>query len=189
MTKEKIQIITDCDGIMTSANLTYTTEGKRQKHFSVNDSLTMKFVQDVYGDRFDFLVLTGDKGVGLEITANRLEYMKLPYVRCKNVRKYAYIKDNYDISKVVYIGDDIYDFAIFKECQYGATVSNAPFLVKKYAKYVSPYEGGKNGFTDIIFQILNYFVGDFQVEADMMDYILKQEKQYHDDKSNPFRKT
>jgi 3-deoxy-D-manno-octulosonate 8-phosphate phosphatase (KDO 8-P phosphatase) len=184
---EKFHIISDCDGIMTSANITYTVEGKRQKHFSVNDSLIVNFVQDVYGDTFDITVLTGDSGPGLEVTKQRLEYLNVPFVKCKNVKKYAYIKDNYRISNVIYIGDDIYDFAIFRECAFGCTVSNAPQIVKKHAHYVSDYEGGKNGFTDIIFAILYKYCGQAKVEEALMNYILEKEKEYHDDKSNPFK--
>jgi 3-deoxy-D-manno-octulosonate 8-phosphate phosphatase (KDO 8-P phosphatase) len=180
---EKFHIISDCDGIMTSANITYTVE----KHFSVNDSLIVNFVQDVYGDTFDITVLTGDSGPGLEVTKQRLEYLNVPFVKCKNVKKYAYIKDNYRISNVIYIGDDIYDFAIFRECAFGCTVSNAPQIVKKHAHYVSDYEGGKNGFTDIIFAILYKYCGQAKVEEALMNYILEKEKEYHDDKSNPFK--
>jgi 3-deoxy-D-manno-octulosonate 8-phosphate phosphatase (KDO 8-P phosphatase) len=168
---EKIHIISDCDGIMTSANITYTDKGKRQKHFSVNDSLAVEFLQEHLGQWFDIVVLTGDKGPGLEVTKQRLEQINLSFVSCKNVNKYGYIKANYDISKVVYIGDDIFDYAIFKECAFGATVCNAPTIVTKYADYVSPFEGGKNAFTDILFAILEQYGID--VEAELDAYMLK----------------
>jgi len=169
---DKIQIITDVDGIMTSANITYTAEGKRQKHFSVNDSLAMDFYRDCLRDRFDIIALTGDQGPGLEVTKQRLAQLSLGFISCKNINKYGYIRDNYDMSKVVYIGDDIYDFAIFQECALGCTVSNAPAIVLKHADYVSLYEGGKNAFTDILFAIFSHFGVD--VEQELSEYIKQQ---------------
>jgi 3-deoxy-D-manno-octulosonate 8-phosphate phosphatase (KDO 8-P phosphatase) len=169
---EKIHIISDCDGIFTSANIHCDAHGKRSKMFSVNDSLTVDFIQEAYSDLLDIKVLTGDVGHGLEVTKNRLDYMNLEFVHCKNVSKYSYIKDNYDISKVIYIGDDIYDFAIFKECRFGATVCNAPNIVKKYASYISSYEGGKNALTDILFKILDELGIDY--ETDLLNTIKTQ---------------
>jgi 3-deoxy-D-manno-octulosonate 8-phosphate phosphatase (KDO 8-P phosphatase) len=171
---EKIHIISDCDGIFTSANIQCDSQGKRGKLFSVNDSLTIDFIQKNYSDLLDITVLTGDTGQGLEVTKNRLDYMNLKFIQCKNVFKYAYIKQNYDISKIIYIGDDIYDFAIFKECRYSATVSNAPLLVTKYASYVSPFEGGKNAITDILFKILSGLGIDY--ETDLLNEIKTKTK-------------
>jgi 3-deoxy-D-manno-octulosonate 8-phosphate phosphatase KdsC-like HAD superfamily phosphatase len=168
--------VTDCDGIFTSANIQCDAEGKRGKLFSVNDSLTVDFILEKYGDKIDIVVLTGDSGQGLEVTKKRLDYMGLKFVHCKNVFKYAYIKKNYpDPTNVCYIGDDIYDFLIMKEIP-GATVCNAPAIVKKYAGYVSPYEGGKNGLTDILFAILTDLGIDY--EADLTTYILEKQKEY-----------
>lgn len=173
---EKIHIISDCDGIFTSANIYCDSEGKRGKLFSVNDSLMIEFIQLHYSDLIDITVLTGDSGTGLATSAMRLNYMNIPFVQCKNANKYAHIKANYDISKVFYIGDDIYDFAIFKECRFGATVRNAPRFVLKHAAYVSPYEGGKNAMTDILCRIL-YELG-IDYETDMLNYIKGKEKEY-----------
>lgn len=165
-------IISDCDGIFTSANIHCSTEGKRGKMFSVNDSLMIDFMQRQYCHIVDMVVLTGDTGSGLEITKGRMDYMSLNIVNCKNRNKYSYIKENFDMSKVLYFGDDIFDFAIFKECFYSATVCNAPEIVKQYATYVSPYEGGKNGLTDILFNALGHLGLD--VEYDMLNYIKAQ---------------
>jgi len=177
---EKFHIVTDCDGIFTSANIFCTEDGKRGKLFSVNDSLTVDFILEKYSDIIDIVVLTGDSGQGLEVTKRRLDYMGLQFVSCKNAIKYAYIKKNYaDLSKVFYIGDDIYDFMIMKEVV-GLTVCNAPTIIQKYADYVSPFEGGKNALTDILFHILSLIGVDY--ETDLANYILEKQKEY--DQSN-----
>lgn len=173
--KQEINIISDCDGIMTSANLTYTTEGKRTKHFSVNDSLAVDFLREHFQGKFKLLVLTGDKGPGLEVTKSRLDQIGVPFESCKNIYKYGWLKDNCDPENTVYIGDDIYDFKIFKEF-YGCTVNNAPTIVQQHAQYVSPFEGGKSAFTDILFHIIGHF--GYDVEAELEKYIETKTQQY-----------
>lgn len=174
---EKFHIITDCDGILTTANFQCDAEGKRGKMFSVNDSLTVDFIQKQYGHLIDMVVLSGDHGQGLAVSKNRLDYMGLDLVHCKNDTKYAYIKANYkDLNKVFYIGDDIYDFLIMNEV-YGCTVSNAPRIVKASANYVSTYEGGKNGLTDILFHILDFLCIDYH--TDLRNHILEKQKVYN----------
>lgn len=173
---EKFHIVSDCDGIFTSANIQCDAEGKRGKLFSVNDSLTVDFIQRKYGDIIDIVVLTGDSGQGLAVTAKRLDYMGLKYVHCKNDAKYAYIKANYkDLNKVFYIGDDIYDFAIMNEV-YGCTVANAPKIVKRSANYISEYEGGKNALTDILFHILDFL--DIDYVTDLRNHIKEKQHVY-----------
>lgn len=175
---QKLHIISDCDGIFTSANLQCEAGGKRGKLFSVNDSLTVEFMLEKYSNKLDFVVLTGDSGAGLEVTKSRLDYMGVDFVQCKNVLKYAYIKANYDMNHVAYIGDDIYDFAIFKEAAYSATVCNAPEIIKRHAYYVSEYEGGKNGLTDILFNILSMPGLGINFELDLYNHILDKQKSY-----------
>lgn len=173
------KLVTDVDGILTSANISYTKDGKRQKHFSVNDSLVFDLLR---GPRlepfFEIVILSGDKGPGLDVTMARLEQLDLTenFVSCKNAKKYQWIRDHYMMgAEVIYFGDDIFDFKILSECYWGGTVSNAPEIVKKHADYVSPYEGGKNGFTDLVFTMLE--VLGFNVEEELEQYMIHVQNQ------------
>ena len=60
-------------------------------------------------------------------------------------------KSIYDF--VVYIGDSLSDIALFREADFGATVNNAPDIVKEYAQYVAKHNGGFGGFADICFYL------------------------------------
>ncbi len=155
-------IVSDCDGILTSANLTYDVDGKCQKHFSVNDSLDLKLLREVYGDLVGgVVVLTGDKEPGISITKTRLDEIGLLMLPCKNVDKYSYIRDRWGLENVVYFGDDIFDLPTLMECAWSGTVADAPLVVQRAAKYTSTYVGGANGFTDLVMRALeNYFEVD-----------------------------
>lgn len=171
MTMNKYNIIMDCDGILTSTNLSYDIHGKTHKHFSVNDSLMVKFVQDHYSDKINMQVLTGDISPGLDITSTRLKQLNLEYVHCQNADKYSYIMDNFDPAKVIYVGDDIFDFVIFKNVHYSCTVNNAPAIIKSHASYVSPYIGGANAVTDILYHVLTGVLAIDPLK-DMEKYVL-----------------
>ncbi len=174
-----LTIITDVDGIFTSANISFNAFNKT-KHFSVNDSLTATFLQEKFPN-VTLLALTGDSGDGLELTLDRFRYMDIQVNQCKNVFKYHWIKERYNINDVIYIGDDIFDVAIFKECKYSATVCNAPTVLTNLVDYVSYFEGGKSGFTDIIFNILSVHLG-IDVEKELQQYVQEKEQQYNESK-------
>ncbi len=174
-----LTIITDVDGIFTSANISFNMFNK-SKHFSVNDSLTATFLQERFPN-VEIFALTGDSGEGLELTLDRFRYMDIEVKQCKNVFKYHWIKERYNIANVIYIGDDIFDVAIFKECKYSATVCNAPTELKYLANYVSTHEGGKSGFTDIIFNILAEHLG-VNIQEELQQYVIEKEKEYNESK-------
>jgi YrbI family 3-deoxy-D-manno-octulosonate 8-phosphate phosphatase len=168
-------LVTDCDGILTSPQLTYTAEGKSHKHFSVNDSLVVKLLQSTYTNQIEkIVVLTGDKEPGLSITRKRLAEIGLEMVYCPNVKKYTYIKEHFGLQNTIYFGDDIFDLPAMQDCAWSGTVANAPLIVKTYAKFVSNYSGGEGGFTDLVLAMLGIY---FQVDVRRDIFNLVKEQQ------------
>lgn len=147
-------IITDFDGVFTSPSFLYTKDGKVGKFFSPNDGQFFKYILENLEKLgvSDILILTGEnKAKGMEVSLKRLEDLgikdRLNF--CPGKDKYDWIKSRYELNKVFYIGDDFYDMRIFKECYYSACPSNAILPLKRLAKYVSPYKGGEEAFSDI----------------------------------------
>lgn len=143
-------IITDFDGIFTTSHFTYTVDGKTAKRFSPNDAHVLKsLVPHVAGMQ----ILTGEtSNIGLEITKKRLNDVELldRLNVCKGSLKYKWIKDRYDITKIAYFGDDIFDVRIFKECGYCACPMSALPILKAVSKYISPQKGGEDALADML---------------------------------------
>lgn len=168
-------LVTDCDGILTSSQLSYSAYGKMLKHFSVNDSLVVRLLKTKYAHLIEHIVvLTGDKEPGIFITQTRLDEIGLRMVQCCNIEKYSYIEQHFGFENTIYFGDDIYDIPTLKECAWSGTVNNAPTIVQQAARYVSPYKGGENGFTDLVLKMLQYCFS-VDVSADI-EKLVKEQK-------------
>lgn len=142
-------LISDLDGIFTTPNFTYTVDGKTSKSFSANDAHVAKLL---IPHLKEFKILTGESTKeGLAISKKRMEDVELDqYLNMvKSNEKMKWIKERYDISKVAYFGDDIFDIAIFKECCFCACPSSALPILKNYVNYVSNQKGGEDAFADM----------------------------------------
>ena len=99
MFKPKVFIL-DVDGVMTSGNFLYTSEGKFCKSFDalsiLNNYLEIRFV-------------TGDKK-GFEISNKRIvEDMGYKLDLVSTIKRIDWIKDRYSTKEVIYMGDIIFD--------------------------------------------------------------------------------
>lgn len=171
----KFTIVTDCDGILTTPFFTYNTAGKAEKHFYVNDSITMRQLRDHHSDIVkEIIILTGDEGPGFNVVMKRVEDLMLgDFVklrRCPNVKKCEWLKEKYlahnidsEDFRYVYFGDDLPDIEIFKNvgehgCLAVGTTDAAPLCLQRSLSgngskrlQVVPHVGA---FTNLVEEIL-----------------------------------
>jgi len=147
-------VITDVDGILTPPCFIYTVDGKVAKQFSVSDSLMMDLYVKFYG--VEIIALTGDAS-GMDVTKRRFSDINLDIDvhECKNSKKAEWVKAFIELnglskSEVIYLGDDIYDFLVFDEVEWSATVPSALPHIKKFATYVAERDGGSSAFSEIL---------------------------------------
>ena len=101
--------------------------------------------------------VTGDKS-GLEITKKRIvDDMKFSLEVVSTVNRIKWIADNYDLKKVIYMGDGIFDHYVFKKVGYSIAPANADKNAKKYAKYVTERSGGDRAVAEACLHILEKF--------------------------------
>ena len=162
MNKPNIFIL-DVDGVMTTGQFLYTKNGKTEKIFGPDDadalSLLMKYIKIIFlsADKRGFNIskkrITEDMGYELYLvnSANRLEWMK-----------------KYDLKRIIYMGDGLFDGIIFGEVLYSICPKNAFYLTVNKADYVSQYDGGNRAVADACIHILKKF---FEVKK--IDEILK----------------
>ncbi len=150
-------LISDCDGIFTTSCFTYSKDGKVQKSFSPNDGHVAKLLIPHLSD---FKIITGDRDQGYDISLRRMEDIELAdkmlHVASKD--KLNWIKDRYDISKVAYFGDDVFDLLIFKECGFSACPSSALPILQDSVNYISPQRGGEDAFADMALYFSTHFL-------------------------------
>lgn len=141
-------IISDVDGILTESSSYYTEDGKVMKKFGAYDTEMIEFMKS---QGWKFIFVSKDKN-GFNITKKRIEDLKCQIIEANVQRRKQIIetiKQNDNIDFIAYFGDSLSDIAIFRDVDFGATVNNAPHIVKNYAQYVSKLNGGFGGFADI----------------------------------------
>ena len=74
-------------------------------------------------------------------------------IKIKKYREYLQ-ENNITNEEVIYIGDDIPDYEIMKECGCPCCPKDACSEIRELSTYVSPYNGGEGCARDIVEQVL-----------------------------------
>lgn len=152
--KRKIAVI-DCDGIITNSKSYYTKESKTFKCYGAYDKEMLKLLSKY---NWSFIFVSDDKK-GLEITKTRIKDLmtSIEGIRLENYNSkernelVLKLKEEYDL--VVFIGDSISDIPSLINAHIGATVNNAPDVVKNFSKLVTDKNGAEGGLADILYNI------------------------------------
>src|SRR5687768_12316343 len=96
--------IIDVDGVFTDGKFYYTDEGKVMKKFGPEDNDALSLLRD----RLVVHAVSGDKR-GFAITKKRIaDDMKLPLDLVSTYDRIAWIRERYDPSETIYMGDGIF---------------------------------------------------------------------------------
>ena len=113
-----------------------------------------------------------------ETVATRARDLKLEFVymgqafKMKPVREIME-KEGVTLDEIAYVGDDVIDLPVMRECGFAVAVANAREQVKAEAHYVTPNSGGYGGARDAV---------EFILEA---KGLLNQAIEAYIDESNP----
>jgi 3-deoxy-D-manno-octulosonate 8-phosphate phosphatase (KDO 8-P phosphatase) len=107
------------------------------------------------------LETAGDKK-GFAISQRRIvDDMKYPLELVSTIRRIDWIKEKFDPSKVIYMGDGIFDHYVMKEVGYSIAPANADRLAKQSAHYVTQRSGGDRAVAEACLHILEKFFEPF----------------------------
>ena len=80
---------------------------------------------------------------------------KLNYI--KSDKRFDWIKKNFDLKKLIFMGDGLVDRVILKNSFYSIAPSNADSVCKKYANYVTKNSGGSRAVSEACLHVLKKF--------------------------------
>lgn len=107
-------LILDLDGVLTDGKFLYSKSGKSYKAFSVDDHDGIKLVQNF----LDVHIISADSR-GFEISKRRVvKDMNLSLTLVSIEDRLDWIKRNFGLDNTIYMGDGIFDKAIFQEVYY-----------------------------------------------------------------------
>ena len=156
MFKPKVFIL-DVDGVMTSGNFLYTSEGKFCKSFGPDDNDALSILNNYLEIRF----VTGDKK-GFEISNKRIvEDMGYKLDLVSTIKRIDWIKDRYSTKEVIYMGDGIFDHYVMREIMYSIAPSNADDNAKRFSQHITIRKGGERAVSEACLHILEKFFTPF----------------------------
>ena len=151
--KPKVFIL-DVDGVLTDGCFYYSCDGKVLKKFGPDDNDALKLLEPYMEIRF----ISGDKR-GFDITKKRIDDMhyKVDLVSTKN--RLEWIKQQYPLEEVIYMGDGIFDCIVMREVGYSVATSDSDKNAIESADYVTERIGGRRAVAEACLHILEKFFG------------------------------
>lgn len=143
----------DVDGVMTDGRIVCSESGE-SKNFSVRDGLGIKIAQK---SGIEVCIITGRFS---KVTAKRARELEITHIYNGAEDKFKCFMEvckklDIDIhSETAYMGDDLNDLKVLKNCFFSGTVSDAPYYIKKEVEFVSQARGGYGAVREFIEAIL-----------------------------------
>ncbi|CAM4399474.1 KdsC family phosphatase [Pseudoalteromonas maricaloris] len=151
---EKIKIILfDVDGVMTDSSIYIDSSGESFKKFNVKDGLAIELLRS-HGIKTG--VVSGKASAAL---TERCEKLGFDYIitGCKNKLPRVQVicnELNINWEQVAFVGDDVLDIPVMKECGISFAPKDAHDLVFKYATHVTEASGGNGVVREVADKIL-----------------------------------
>ena len=144
--------VIDVDGVMTDGKFYYSEKGKILKCFGPDDNDALKLLNKYIAIQF----VTGDKK-GFKITKKRITDMRFKVTLVSTIKRLEWIKENFKLLEVIYMGDGIFDHYTMKEVGYSISPANADDNCKKYANFITKRNGGDRAVSEACMHILKKF--------------------------------
>ena len=145
-------IVLDVDGTLTDGTIYYDSDGTEMKAFNVKDGAVLKPLPKL---GISVIFITGRESDATIKRAAELGINAIQGVSNKEVVLKEYIKKHrFNQKEILYIGDDINDYAAMKFCGFRACPSDAVNEIRNICDYISPLSGGRGAVRDIIEMIL-----------------------------------
>jgi 3-deoxy-D-manno-octulosonate 8-phosphate phosphatase (KDO 8-P phosphatase) len=158
--------VLDVDGVLSDGKFYYSADGKVLKVFGADDHDALKLLEPY----MEIVFVTGDKR-GFPISKARIVTdmgMRLELV--STTKRAEWIAERWDLSRVMYMGDGIFDHYVFKKVHYAIAPANADPLAKQHAHYVTERAGGDRAVAEACRHILErFFEKCDQVESSPID--------------------
>ena len=158
---KKIKLLLfDVDGVLTDGKLflfpVQTTGGQfvvEAKGFHAQDGAGISIAR-IAGIRTGLITRRKSETVALRARDLRLEVVRQGSTDKLKVFREILESERLTASEVAFVGDDVIDLPVMRNCGFSVAVANARREVKDAAHYVTPHAGGEGAARDVIEFIL-----------------------------------
>jgi len=150
-------LIFDVDGVLTDGQIfvipNAAGHGIEAKGFAAHDGLGISLGR-LGGLRIGIITKRQSQTVAIRANDLKLEFIYQGQAHKMNAIKEVLQKTGYTIDQLAYVGDDIIDLPVMRQCGLSIATANARKEVKAIAHYVTPNVGGSGAGRDAIDFIL-----------------------------------
>ena len=151
-------LIFDVDGVLTDGQIFVIPgpdgKGIESKGFAAHDGLGITLGR-LGGLRIGIITKRNSQTVAIRARDLKLELVYQGQAHKMNAIDDILAKTGYTIDQLAYVGDDIIDLPVMRQCGLAIATANARQQVKDVAHYITPNPGGQGGGRDAIDFILS----------------------------------
>lgn len=147
-TKDIKLVIFDVDGVLTDGSIIIGDDGEEYKAFHSRDGHGMKLLQYT---GVDIAIITGRTSKVVEYRMKGLGIKHLYQGQHIKLPAFEELIERLGLTaqQCAYVGDDWVDLAIMKRVGLAITVNDADDIMKEYAHWVTPANGGKGAAREV----------------------------------------
>ena len=156
---EKIKVlIFDVDGVLTDGQIFVIPgpdgKGIESKGFAAHDGLGITLGR-LGGLRIGIITKRNSQTVAIRARDLKLEFVYQGQAHKMGAIRDILAKTGYTLDELCYVGDDIIDLPVLRQCGLAVATANARQQVKDVAHYITPNPGGMGAGRDAIDFILS----------------------------------
>ncbi len=160
-------IAMDVDGVLTNGSLLLLENGQMARTMNIKDGYALQLAVK-HG--YEVVVISGADDSAVQ---NRLQKLGITHIHLGVTDKAGLLKSlmtsrQLDASQVLFIGDDMPDYAVMQSVGLACCPSDAAADIVQISHYVSPVKGGAGCVRDVIEKVLrlnNHWTLDASVAA------------------------
>lgn len=143
----------DVDGVLSSDVLSLHPTGEPMRTVNVKDGYALQLAVKL---GFHVAIITGGRTEAVRKRFAGLEIENIYMGSCVKIHDYRDFRDKHGLKdeQILYMGDDVPDIEVMRECGLPCCPRDAAAEVKQVALYISHQDGGYGCGRDVIEQIL-----------------------------------
>lgn len=151
----------DVDGVLTNGNLLLTEDGHMLRSMSIKDGYALQLAVK---KGYSVWIISGGKSEAVRLRLQKLgvHEVHIGIESKKELLQDIALSTSTTYAGVLYMGDDIPDYAAMKLCGLPCAPADAVPEILGIARYISPYKGGEGCVRDVIEKVLK-LNGDWEL--------------------------
>lgn len=146
--------IIDVDGTLTNGKFFYDEKGKILKAFGPDDHDALNLIKDY----IKIIFISGDKK-GFAISKKRIvDHMNFDLFLVSTYKRIDWIRERFDPTYVIYMGDGIFDYRVMREVGYGISTFDGDPKTKKFSNFITYRKGGERAVAEAAVHISKKFL-------------------------------